>query len=104
MESEWSRGYEACERVNKHDTHFGFIIGAILAAYIVYTICMFTNVGCHLYFDPTDDCQEVWDMYPYLSETFDASHAVWAKLGLTDLKVEQFEYCMNHAPWGDYDG
>jgi len=75
---------------------FGFAVGTSLA--VAY------SPHCINEFDPSTDCQETWDMYPYLSETFDASHAVWAKLGLTDLKVEQFEYCMNHAPWGDYDG
>ena len=79
------------------------IIGGIFVGFTFATLLFVLSGAIGPDFDPTTDCQETWDMYPYLSETFDASHAVWAKLGFTDLKVHEFEYCINHAPGGNYD-
>jgi len=102
MGKEFDKGYEEGKSGEWLIWAFGFVLGAMVAVSITM-VADAANVGMFHEFDQYEDCQEVWDMYPYVSETFDASHAVWAKLGFTDLEVHEFEYCINHAPGGNYD-
>ncbi len=77
----------------------GIAMGFIIGWGVGLLVAGGKGLGCSQ-FDQYEDCQEIWDMYPHLSESFDASWAVWLKLGFTDLEVHEFEYCINHMPGG----
>ena len=84
------------------------IIGGIFVGFTFATLLFVLSGAIGPDFDPTTDCQEVWDIYadvvgyeidgihyPWLGN----NHRLWSKLGFTDLEVHEFEYCINHMPW-----